>query len=427
MDISQETRLKKAHVALMKHQETSLYSSIFLMGKNVVEDGIPTAYTDGHNKKYGREFMAKIKEDSKIRGLVLHENLHVALKHLIRFKKEFKANPQLINMAADFVVNDIIMSLNDKGFCELPDGGLHEPFFHDWSVREVYNYLLKNAKSTKPPPNANTPCDKDNTGQSGDGSETGKAESLGNDFEVDVNGKKYESHGFDEHDFEKAINDMTPEQAQELSDKIDKAMREGGILAGRMGAKVPRAIGEMLEPQVDWKEVLRDFVTSSSRGTDEFTWRKFNKRMMANELYMPSVENETVGELVVAIDTSGSIGSKELTEFATELASICDAVSPSKVRVLWWDTQVHGEQEFEDNYQNIGGLLKPLGGGGTHVSCVSEYISANKISAEGVIIFTDGYVESDIKWDISTPTLWLVTERKNFIPPASGKVVNKLN
>jgi predicted metal-dependent peptidase len=146
--------------------------------------------------------------------------------------------------------------------------------------------------------------------------------------------------------------------------------------------------------------------------------------MMANDLYMPSLENESVGELVIAIDTSGSIGGRELTEFASELASICDTCSPDKVRVLWWDTEVHGEQVFKGEYQNIASLLKPLGGGGTFVSCVSGYLNKHRVVTDGVIVFTDGYVESDIKWDISSPTLWMVTQNKSFTPPV-GSVVRK--
>jgi predicted metal-dependent peptidase len=99
--------------------------------------------------------------------------------------------------------------------------------------------------------------------------------------------------------------------------------------------------------------------------------------------------------------------------------------SPSGVRVLWWDTEVHGEQKFEPSqYGNIAGLLKPLGGGGTHVSSVSEYINKHKIVAEGVIVFTDGYVENDIQWNISAPTMWLVTQNENLKVP-SGKIIKK--
>ena len=414
--ITQETRLKKGHIALMKHPETALYTGVILMGISVVEDGIPTAYTNGRDKKYGREFLATL-SDPCLRGLILHENLHVALKHIGRFKREFKDNPMLINVATDYAVNDIIMSLEDKTLCELPEGGLYDAKFHNWSAREIYNYL----KSTLPPqPKVSISIQSGNgDGKGGKDEKDGKGQ--GNSIKISINGKELEVKTTDEHDFDDLPS--TPAEQAQLSDAIDKALREGGILAGRMGAKVPRAIGDLLEPKINWREALREFVTSSSRGSDEFTWRKFNKRLMANDIYMPSLENESVGELIIAIDTSGSIGGVELTEFATELASICDTVSPSKVRVLWWDTAVHGEQVFSDNYTNIASLLKPQGGGGTHVSCVSDYIVKNKVPCEGVLVFTDGYVESEIDWLVSAPTLWLVTQRRDFKPPMNGKVV----
>jgi predicted metal-dependent peptidase len=413
MAITQETRLKKAHIALMKHPETALYSGVILMGTSAVEDGIPTAYTNGRDKKYGREFISKL-GDAQLRGLILHENLHVALKHIGRFTKEFKDEPMLINVATDYAVNDVIMSMNDKGFCELPAGGLYDEKFHNWSAREIYNYL----KSTLPPqPKVSISV----SGGQGKGDGEGEKQSI----KINIDGKELEVSTTDEHDF--GAEQMSPAEQAQLSDAIDRALREGGILAGRMGAKVPRQIDELLEPKVDWREALREFVTSSTRGSDEFTWRRFNKRMLANDLYLPSLENESVGELVIAIDTSGSIGSAELTEFASELASICDAVTPDKVRVLWWDTEVHGEQVFDaQSYGNIANLLKPMGGGGTMVKCVDDYLVKNKVPCEGVIIFTDGYCEGkgDIEWVTSCPTMWLVTMNKNYTPPA-GKMVRK--
>ena len=388
MAITQETRLKKAHITLMKHVETAMYSGVMLMGKNSVDDGKFTAYTNGVDKKYGREFISKL-TDPELRGLILHENLHVALKHIPRFTKEFKDNPQAINVAADYVVNDVIMSLKDKELCRLPEGGLYDAKYHNWSVREVYEDLKKQQKQNK---------------------DSGGSESLGKPL--------------DEHDFDNAQN-MSDEEVKEMSGKIDKALREGGILAGRMGAKIPRVIGDMLEPKVDWREVLREFVSSATKGNDEYTWRKFNKRQMANDIYLPSMENESIGELIVAIDTSGSIGGQELTEFASELASICSVATPSKVRVLWWDTEVHGEQVFlPEHYDNIKEILKPQGGGGTMVSCVSEYLNKQRVEAEAIIVFTDGYLESEITWNVKCPTLWLVTQNNNFVAP-SGKVVKK--
>lgn len=417
----QETRLKKGHVALMKHPETALYSGVMLMGVSEVIDKKFTAYTDGVNKRYSKPYIEGIKEEPKLRGLILHENLHVALKQLPRGKDMWEESAMLANMSADFVVNDIIHNITGiipstkERIVELPDGALYDAQFHNWSMREVFNYLKKHCKGKRK--------SKGDGDGDGDGSGVGDIE-MDEDGEpsVTINGKKYKLKDCDEHDTS-GTSELSHEDAKELSDKIDKALREGGMLAGRMGAKIPRHITELLEPKIDWREVLRDFVSSTVKGKDEFTWRKLNKRQLANDLYLPSMENETIGEVVVAIDTSGSIGGKELTEFATELASICELCSPEVVRVLWWDTQVHGEQVFKGNYQDIASLLKPLGGGGTHVGCVSKYINKERINAECVLVFTDGHVEPNIQWNIIPPTLWMITQNHALEVPSGKKVI----
>jgi predicted metal-dependent peptidase len=208
---------------------------------------------------------------------------------------------------------------------------------------------------------------------------------------------------------------MTPKEQQEMTQKIENALKEGSILAGKLGKKVPRAIDELFEPKLDWREMLRDFISATCKGNDEYTWRKFNKRMLPNDLYLPSMENESVGELVIACDTSGSIGQNELTIFATELQSIVDTVTPDLIRILWWDYEVCSEQTFRpDQYQELHKLLKVAGGGGTRLSCVSEYITKEQIKAEAIIVFTDGWVEHNIEWNMSTPTLHIVNGNKNF-------------
>ena len=418
----QEIRVKKAHIALMKHPETALYSGVMLMGKSeVVDDGCPTAYTDGVNKVYGRKFLETVDTEPKVRGLILHENLHVALKQLPRGKDMFEENRKLANIAADLVVNNIIEDIkgtvngSTERIVALPDGAVYDPMFQNWSMREVYNYLKKNCKGGK------KGRGKNEGGQGSEPPEGGSGDSDDDGDTITINGKTYDLSDADEHDLDN-LKDLTHGEIKEINDAIDKALREGGMLAGRMGAKVPRSISDLLEPKVDWRDALREFVSSAIKGKDEFTWRKLNKRQLVNDIYLPSMENETIGELVVAIDTSGSIGGEQITEFATELVSICELCSPEKVRVLWWDTDVHGEQVFVGNYQDIAKLLKPVGGGGTHVSCVSEYINKERINAECVIVFTDGYVESDVTWTIPSPTLWMVTQNKGFEPPVGKKV-----
>jgi predicted metal-dependent peptidase len=139
-------------------------------------------------------------------------------------------------------------------------------------------------------------------------------------------------------------------------------------------------------------------------------------------LYLPTPISEKVGDIVIAIDTSGSIGERELSEFFNHMAHLCEQVTPDSVTVLWWDTKVHGQQTLTDGYDNLCELLKPMGGGGTQASCVAKYINEKHISADCVLVFTDGYLESNIKWDINAPTMWLVTYNDSFTPPSGSKV-----
>jgi hypothetical protein len=412
---TQIIQLKKAHLRLMRHPETCLYSGIILMGKSEVEDKEYTAYTDGKNKRYSMQFLATLTLE-EVTGLVLHENLHVVLMHLVRHKGMMLEDRQLANAAMDYVVNDIIMSLDDKTLCKLPKGGCYDPKFHNWSVREVWDYLRTGQHNKIPPSGQSQP------GQKGDTPAQGKPERSEN--KVTIGGEGYPIGGMDEHDEkgEAGLGDMTEEQVKEFAESVDEAVRQGGMLAGRFGAKIPRAIGEMLTPKVDWRKETAEFFTSVTRGQDEYSWRKFNRRHLASDYYLPTTENEKLGEWVVALDTSGSISTEDITEFATELQALCDLCSPERVRVLWWDTAVHGEQVFEGDYSKLHKMLKPLGGGGTRVGCVSDYLVKESIKADCMIVMTDGYVESKPVWNTTIPSLWLVTLNRSFTPPSGRKV-----
>jgi predicted metal-dependent peptidase len=145
--------------------------------------------------------------------------------------------------------------------------------------------------------------------------------------------------------------------------------------------------------------------------------------MVAREEYfLPSMYSERLHELIVAIDTSGSISQDILNTFGSVLANVCEAITPDMVRVLWWDTEVHGEQIFEENFTQIMNMLKPMGGGGTTVGCVSRYIADKNFQPDCVLVLTDGYVEHNPDWRINFPTLWLVTQNEQFNPPAGRKV-----
>jgi len=416
----QEERLRRSHVFLLKHPKTAALGGIILMGNSTVEDNVPTAYTDGINKKYGREFLSKI-TDAQINGLVMHENGHVFLRHVTHHRRLFKDNARLANIAADFVVNDMIVQFNDSHI-ELPPGAMWNEMFRNWSVIQVYDYLNKKCKEKekgkgKDPNGGNTSPGDQSDSQPNESSSPHETKDKQTD--VDKLCERINEHNsLDEHDYE-ATSETDPKK---IGEDIDRALREGGLLAGILGGNKNRHIDSLLEPKVDWREAFREFILSCCVGKDDYTFRKFNVRQLANDMYLPSTHTETVRDIVIAVDTSGSIGQQELTEFAGELVSICETVSPERVRILWWDTKVHGEQVFTGNYVGIKGMLKPRGGGGTRVSCVNEYINKKHINAECVVLFTDGYVENDVEWTNTAPLLWLITRNENYQPPVGKKV-----
>jgi hypothetical protein len=99
-----------------------------------------------------------------------------------------------------------------------------------------------------------------------------------------------------------------------------------------------------------------------------------------------------------------------------------EQINPERVRVMFWDTDICSDQVFEDNYTGVRDSLKPRGGGGTRAACVVEHMEKKGYNPACVVMITDGYLEHDLKWETSIPTLWLVLESEQFAPPRGRKV-----
>lgn len=387
--LTPEQRLQKAVVAIMGHPKYTALSGILMIGDKRVEHDAaqcPTAYTNGKDEIYGAAFIEKL-TDPELRFLVLHECYHKLYRHLTTWKHLWDENPQLANQACDHVINIKIVDDNTDGFATMTGElakGCYDTKYRGWDSAQVYNDL-KN--------------DQDNggSGGSGDGS-------------------------FDEHGFGDA-QEMTAQEQQSLAREIDEAIRQGALMAGKAGSGGDRDLEALLTPQVNWREVLRDFVTSTCQGSDFSTWRRPNRRYIGAGIYMPSGISEQIGEIVVAIDTSGSIGGRQLATFLSEVKEIGDTVNPEAIRLLYWDTEVCADERYEgDECENIAQSTKPAGGGGTDVRCVPQYIQDKQIKAQAVIILTDGYLYGG--WgEWQSPTLWCVLDNKSATPD-NGKVVH---
>lgn len=398
MKLTAEQRIQRAHVALMNDPKYCLFSGIFMIGKVEVKDNIPTACTNGRDVFYGRKFVNKLSE-AELRGLILHEAKHKAFRHLTIWKHLYEQDARRANMACDYVINLMIHDSDPEGkFVKLPEGGCLDEQFRGMDAATVFR-LLKNkcqgGKGNKP---------KDAT-ESGD--EMGNGGGSGNE-------------GFDDHDWEGA-NEMTQSERETLANEVDQALRQGAILAGKLKGNVPREITDALTPKVNWREALRDFVTSHCAERDEATWRRPSRRWISQDVYMPSSISDTLGRIVVGIDMSGSIGTEEIGQFLGELKSICDAVKPDGIDILYWDTEVCRHEPYErDQLDSILQSTKPAGGGGTNPQCIPDYIKAKRIKAECAVILTDGHVS---RWgdSWSMPLLWGITT-ENITAPVGKSV-----
>jgi predicted metal-dependent peptidase len=377
-------RIKKAHIAIMQHKKFCAYSGVLACGKVVVSDAVRTAATDGWDVRYNPKFIEEhMSGDPELRFLVLHEATHKAYRHMAVWKALHEENAHLANVAADHFVN---LSLHDtdagEGFVKMPKLGIQpDPKYRGWSVAMIYADLKQQQEQ-------------DGGGEGGD-----------NPDDPDDGG------GFDKHDWDGNPSNGDPAKEQAQADEIQRAIRQGEMLrkklAGKGAGQSDGLFGDLLAPAIDWKQVLREFITETCAGRDESSWRKPNRRYLGMDIYMPSMVGTTMTELVIGFDTSGSIfGGNEMTRFVSEIRTIIEDIKPSKVHVIYWDTEVAGHQTFEEGQFAVQDL-KIKGGGGTDGSVLFDYLRDKNINPQAIVQFTDGYVGNWGRTDV--PTLWAIT------------------
>jgi len=406
-----EKRVERAHAQLMRNKDFCLFSGVFMIGKVSISETHPTASTNGRDVTYGRKFVDSL-NDKQLAFVVVHEAMHKAYRHLTVWKGIAKENPRLANAAMDYVINLQIQDSDPSGtVVTMPrddEGnliGLLDEKYRGMDTKQVYNLLKKEAQDK--------PQGDGGQGDGKSGSPSGGGQGNG---DADGDGNK----NFDEHDWEGA-NELTAEEEEELVREIDNALREGAILAGKMKGNVPRGINELLHPKVDWREALREFVKTHTRGGDQSTWRRPNRRYLGIDIIMPSAISEKAELFVIGVDASGSIFGQIMSQFMGEMKSICDEVMPETVELLYWDSHVAARETYRGaEVEQLVNTTKPRGGGGTQPECVPIYLEAERIAPQCVIMLTDGEFYGDGGWSewsrISAPVLWCVVGKKDFVP-----------
>jgi len=376
---------------------------------------LPTMATDGSRIVYNPAFVDQLKP-AELEGTLAHEVLHCALGHQCR---RGERDSELWNQAADFAINPILLA---NGFT-LPAGALIDPAFNGLSAEEIYARLLQRRS-----PGGGAPKQDPGQTSAGGGMDNGlqetqdagmpdpKASPRQSQVGATTGGlpspESIRSGGFGE------VWDATDQQGHPASPAEKRRQEHEWSIAAEQALRSAKACGhepvglerplsESRESRQDWRAILRDFVAATM--PSDYRWTPPNRRYLASGLYLPSVERQGLGEIVIVVDTSGSIGKLELEQFAGEISAISQEAQPEAIHVVYCDAAVQSAQQFEPSEPV---RLEPRGGGGTDFRPAFDWVAENDIAPVCLIYLTDlccdSYPEAP-----EYPVLWVTDSRRN--------------
>ena len=213
-------------------------------------------------------------------------------------------------------------------------------------------------------------------------------------------------------------------ELQEHEAQWQQAVQQAAQIAkaqGNLPSGLERLLTEVLKPVVDWRDVLREFMTKDCK--DDYSWSKANRRFIHQNVYLPSMHSEGAADfMAVAVDTSGSMSDSDMAQFAGEITAIMEDTKCPLLEVIYCDASVGSRQTFTDHDLPLS--LKPTGGGGTDFSPVMDEISKLDDEPSCLVYLTDMYCSSFGK-DPGVPVLWVVTSNGDHRrKPPFGRVVH---
>lgn len=404
----------------------------------VVDATCGTAYTDGKVIGFNPMTVLRWAIDHRL-AVLCHEVLHVALGHCWR---RGDRDRDRWNRACDYVVNALLIS---AGF-RLPKGALYAPRFDGKGAEVVYRILETEEAQQAPEPDEDPAQGNPGEGSGGSGGagsegpepepEEGDQEDpneapagsappspAGSEEEGETSSQDpaggegvtapapepepVEDHGElgEVRDF--PSGEETPERA-EAEARWAEAVHEAADVAeaegrGNLPGGFARALSNALPPRQDWRAVLAAFC--QEQAPTDYNFRRGDRRFP--HTVIPTLSEESCPPLVAVIDTSGSIGARELGLFQGQLQEILDQVRPRELVVVYADADVNGAPERYEPGDIL--RLRPRGGGGTDFRPAIRWALMNEPDAVGILYFTDG--EGPAGAEPPIPLLWILVQR----------------
>lgn len=373
-------RLSKAKTQLvMKH---CFIGSIALGMDTKLDDTLnpATAATDGKQVLYHPDYVAA-RTDQEMIWVTAHECFHPMLEDNFR---RGNRDPKLWNIAADIRINHL---LEEDKIGKRPPNVWFEPDIYAQGkgrVELIYDIVKQDADNNGP---------------------------LSQKYDLSS------ANADNCTDFKETATEGAEEARQMWKAKVAEAAQLAR-LSGTISDGMKRFINEVLFPKVPWQDVMHRFVERTR--DDSRSYRRLNRRFMCHDMVVPSANGESLGEIVFAIDCSGSVGPRELALFASEGQKLKDSCDPRSMHVVYFDSEVCHYDEFGRDDPLV---IAPHGGGGTAFSPIFKYIDKKGIEPVAVVVLTDLYC-SDYGPEPDYPVLWVATEDSRYVSKVPfGEVV----
>lgn len=376
--------LRKAKVQLaISHP---FFAQLVLNRKIELSDKISTACVTPRGKiTVGTAFAAGLNKQQLV-FLLAHEAMHYAMLHAIR---RVHRDPLRWNVACDAVINDL---LKESKVGEFIEGGVDMPGSKDKTSEKVYDEI----KVTKMSGKGKGQKGKGSGDQDGDGQYT-PGEGW-NDLEQD------DGDGSGQTD-DATAREISEQVRSELAQAAQVARQQGDLPAG-----LERFLDEIINPTTPWHVLLEPFMLAFVRA--DYSFKRPRKTLIGHGLYLPTHDQlPQMGPVVIAVDTSGSIGEAELSHFLGHINTILERCRPEMIYVIPCDAQVHGvvEVTLDDlpitvEMAKKKGMAK--GGGGTSFKPPFKKVAKMGIEPDVFIYLTDMYGDFPERAP-DYPTIWL--------------------
>jgi len=350
-------------------------------------------------------------------AVIVHEMRHILGGHIFR---KGNRNHEIFNFATDISMNQTI-----KG---LPEGCIYPQDFKltdNFNAEQYYEKLLENEDiqkmmevQKKADEAMKDAMEKANDGAGEEGEGDGQGQPQAGDGSpmgdlLDRIGKS--GGGMGDH----SKWDESEVADEDMAKAVTEKMIEDAVQKSR--GNLPADIDKLLElwrrkPVISWKKELKR-IMASKRGYKISTLKRRDRRFPNRRDLRGHKTTRDNHEIVVGIDTSGSMSDSEIVKGLVEINEICK-VTGSSLKIVQIDTEIKSIEEYDEKKKTF----KRRGCGGTYMGAIVPFLEEQGIKEDVLIMISDMYIEdvnNDSNWaKYKKPVLWLATD--SLVPDWNG-------